>query len=34
MDICYYIDQETGEPHIHDHNVGEDEVGQVMRGPG
>jgi hypothetical protein len=34
MDIRYYTDRETGEPHIHDHNVGEEEVEQVMRGSG
>ncbi len=34
MDIRYYIDPETGEPHIHDHGVSEDEVDQVMHGSG
>jgi hypothetical protein len=34
MDIRYYIDPDSGEPHIYDHNVSEAEVEQVMRGPG
>jgi len=34
MDIRYYVHTETGEPHIHEHNVLEEEVEQVMRGPG
>ena len=34
MDIRYYIDPETGEPHIYRHNVREDEVEDVLRRPG
>jgi hypothetical protein len=34
MDIRYYIEPDTGEPHIHGHGVTEDEVRQVLRGPG
>ena len=34
MDIRYYIDSESGEPHIYEHNVSEAEVEQVMRGAG
>ena len=34
MDFRYYIDPESGEPHIYDHNVSENEVEQVMRGTG
>ena len=31
MEIRYYIDPESGDPHIYDHNVSEHEVEQVMR---
>lgn len=34
MESRYYIDPESGEPHIHEHDVNEDEVEQVLRGPG
>lgn len=34
MDVRYYIDPDSGEPHIYEHNVGEEEVEQVLRGPG
>ena len=34
MDIRYFIDPETGEPHIYRHNVREDEVEDVLRRPG
>lgn len=34
MEIRYYIDPETGEPHIYDHGVNENEVEQVMSGSG
>jgi hypothetical protein len=34
MDFRYYIDPESGDPHIDDHNVSEIEVEQVMRGAG
>jgi hypothetical protein len=34
MEFRYYIDPESGDPHIYDHNVSEDEVEQVMRGSG
>ena len=34
MDVRYYIDPETGEPHIYDHDVTEEEVEQVLRGRG
>jgi len=34
VDIRYYIDPETGEPHIYRHNVSEDEVEDVLRRPG
>jgi hypothetical protein len=34
MEFRYYIDPETGEPHIYDHRVTEVEVEQVMRGSG
>ena len=32
--IRYFSDPETGEPHIYDHDVSEDEVEDVLRRPG
>lgn len=34
MGICYYIDPETGKPHIDNHNVTKDEVEDVLLKPG
>ena len=34
MKIRFYRDPETGEPHIHGHNVDEDEVEDVLESPG
>ena len=34
MDIRYFLDPETGLPHIYGHGVTEEEVEQVLRGPG
>lgn len=34
MDLRFYPDPETGQPHIYDHGVTEDEVEQVLRSPG
>ena len=34
MEVRYYLDPESGEPHIYEHGVSEDEVEQVLRGPG
>jgi hypothetical protein len=34
MEVRYYLDPYTGEPHIYEHGVNEDEVEQVLRGPG
>ncbi len=34
MIIRYYIDAETGLPHIYGHNVGETEVEEVLCSPG
>jgi len=34
VEIRFYIDPETEEPHIYGHGVTEDEVRQVLRGPG
>ncbi len=34
MNIRYYRDPETGEPHIHRHRVDEDEVADVLQRPG
>lgn len=34
MEIRYYLDPETGQPHIYGHGVGEHEVEHVLRHPG
>jgi hypothetical protein len=34
MGVRYYIDPETGEPHIYEHDVPEGEVEYVLRHPG
>ena len=34
MEIRYYIDPQTGSPHIYNHDVSEDEVEDVLRQPG
>jgi hypothetical protein len=34
MEIRFYIDPVTGEPHIYRHNVSEEEVESVLRRPG
>lgn len=34
MDIRYYLDPETNQPHIYGHGVREEEVEQILRGPG
>jgi hypothetical protein len=34
MEVRYYIDPETGEPHIYEHNITEDEVETILRHPG
>ena len=34
MDYRYFIDPETDEPHIYEHDVSEAEVEQVMQAPG
>ncbi len=34
MDIRFYMDPVTDQPHIYDHGVTEDEVRQVLRRPG
>ena len=34
MEIRFYIDKETGLPHIHRHEVREDEVEDVLQKPG
>ena len=34
MKLRFYRDPETDEPHIYGHNVTEDEVAEVLRGPG
>lgn len=34
MDIRFYIDPDTDEPHIYGHGILEEEVLQVLRGPG
>jgi hypothetical protein len=34
VDVRYYLDPETGQPHIYAHSVTEAEVEYVLRGPG
>jgi hypothetical protein len=34
MQVRYYLDPETGEPHIYDHGVTEEEVEYVLRHSG
>jgi hypothetical protein len=34
VEIRFYLDPETGEPHIYRHNVSEEEVEDVLRRPG
>jgi hypothetical protein len=34
MDVRFHIDPETGQPHILEHGVTEDEVREVLRRPG
>ncbi|MBY0527019.1 MAG: DUF4258 domain-containing protein [Gemmataceae bacterium] len=34
MDIRYFLDADTGQPHIHGHGITEAEVEEVLRGPG
>ncbi len=34
MELRFYIDPDTGLPHIHDHRVQEAEVEEVLRHPG
>jgi uncharacterized DUF497 family protein len=34
MDVRFYIDPATGEPHIYNHGVSEEEAEDVLRHPG
>jgi hypothetical protein len=34
MNLRFYLDPETGEPHTYNHGVTEDEVEDVLRTPG
>ena len=34
MELRFHIDPETGQPHIYDHGVTENEVREVLRRPG
>ncbi|MGH2670119.1 MAG: hypothetical protein ACT4QB_19820 [Gammaproteobacteria bacterium] len=34
MELRYHLDPDTGLPHIYGHGVTEEEVDQVLRGPG
>jgi len=34
VNLRFYLDPETGEPHIYSHGVTEEEVEDVMRNPG
>lgn len=31
--LRFYVDPETGEPHIHEHGVSEDEVNEILGNP-
>ena len=33
MDARYYIDPDTGQPHIYNHDVGEEEVEDILENP-
>ena len=34
VELRFYLDPQTGEPHIHTHGVAEEEVEEVLRNPG
>lgn len=34
VELRFYLDRETGEPHIHNHGVSEEEVEEVLQNPG
>jgi len=34
MKVRYYLDPETGQPHIYNHNVAESEVEEILAAPG
>ncbi len=34
MELRFFLDPETGQPHIYQHGVIEEEVGQILRQPG
>jgi hypothetical protein len=34
MNLRFYLDPETGEPHIYNHAVTEEEVADILRSPG
>jgi hypothetical protein len=34
MELRFYLDAETGEPHIYEHGVSKEEVSDVLRDPG
>jgi hypothetical protein len=34
VDIRFYLDPATGEPHIYEHDVSEEEVEEILRYPG
>lgn len=34
VDLRFYLDPETGEPHIYNHGVDEDEIEEVLADPG
>jgi hypothetical protein len=34
MDVRYYLDPDSGQPHIYGHGVNEQEVEEILRGPG
>ena len=34
MEVRYFLDPETDQPHIYGHGVTEEEAEQILRGPG
>jgi hypothetical protein len=34
VDLCFYLDPATGQPHVWNHEVDEEEVEEVLTNPG
>jgi hypothetical protein len=34
VNVRFYLDSETGQPHIYDHGITKEEVADVLRNPG